>query len=96
MKTYSAATAPWFEEETDFHEIEKIRGNLLAAWRSASADIEAKLTGNGSTETVISDLFDVGRVILLLSAHEGDADVSALLSVCMQDLLALRQNPRSR
>lgn len=96
MRTFSAATAPWFEEETDFHEIENIRGNMLAAWRSTSEAIEAKLTGNGHSETVISDLYDVGRVLLLLSAHDGDVDVSAILSVCMQDLLALRQDPRSR
>ena len=76
--------------------IEQIRGTLLSAWREVNAQMESQLTGNGNSETVISDLFDSGRVLLLLSAQRGDVDTSSLLSGALQDLLALRTDPRSR
>ena len=96
MRTSSAASAPWVDGETDFHEIEQIRGILIFAWREVNAQMEAQLTGNGNSETVISDLFDAGRVLLLLSAQKGDVDTSSLLSGAMQDLLSLKEDTNGR
>ena len=96
MRTFSAASAPWIEGETDFHEIEQIRGTLLSAWREVDAQMESQLTGNGSSETVISDLFDAGRILLLLSAQRGDVDTSSLLSGALQDLLSLKKDTHAR
>lgn len=93
MRTFSAATAPWVdaEESRRDHEIEEIRSHLWVAWRALNERVEDRLSSNGASEAVISELFEVCRGMAVLSAKDGEADSLVLLSVLMQDLIQLKE-----
>jgi len=91
VRAQATASAPWVDEEsTQRYEIEEIRGQLAAVWRSINEDMEARLAGNGENTAVISDLFAVGRAASLLLAASSDPDALSLVSAQLQDLLVLR------
>ncbi len=91
MKSFSAATAPWVDAESTRHyEVDEIRGQLTAVWRSINEGMEKRLSENGESATVISDLFHVGRMSMLALAADSDADSMSILAGQMQDLIELK------
>jgi hypothetical protein len=52
--------------------------------------MEKRLSENGESATVISDLFHVGRMSMLVLAADSDADSMSILAGQMQDLIELK------